>query len=179
MTGHRPGLSIDAHVGRKAAVRAIDELAKLASRSVFVTGGAIGFDQWVAQECVARDIPFELILPCSPILLGARWQRSDRLALSELCERAASVQVLRDHLTPIEMTPAIYHARNNAIVRTSDCLVAFWDRRETGGTWQTIKRAWGQRKSVFNVFSGFERVPARGKYCADAPSAGLFDAVPL
>ena len=158
VTGHRPGRIVDLVSAQLAVVRALEELKRRAPKMVVVSGGATGFDQWMARECAARRVPFELVLPCQPELFTAYWRMENRMMLAELCRRAVDVQVIHEDLTPSEVTPAIYHARNAAIVRMSDWVVAFWDGRQHGGTWQTIEHALSEGKVVFNAFAGFERV---------------------
>lgn len=156
VTGHRPGRIADLVAAQNAVVRALDQLKSRASKMVVYTGGATGFDQWMARECVVRRIPFELVLPCQPELFSAFWRMENRMMLAELCRRAVDVQVIHEDLTPSEVTPAMYHARNAAIVKMTDWLVAFWDGRQYGGTWQTIAHALADGKRVFNAFTGFE-----------------------
>jgi len=156
VTGHRPGRIGDQVAAQQAVVRALDEMKSRTPKMVVVTGGATGFDQWMARECVVRRIPFELVLPCQPELFSAFWRMENRMMLAELARRAVDVQVIYQDLTPSEVTPAIYHARNAAIVKMTDWLVAFWDGRQHGGTWQTIARALAEGKPVFNAFTGFE-----------------------
>jgi hypothetical protein len=162
VTGHRPGRVIDLMAAQRAVRRAMDELTRRHPKLVVVTGGATGFDQWMARECVRRCVPFELVLPCQPELFTAYWTMEARMMLAALCRRAVDVTLVHEDLAPNEVTPAIYHARNAAIVRQTDQLVAFWDgRRRSGGTWWTIAHALEVGKPVFNAFRGFELVTAK------------------
>lgn len=160
VTGHRPGRIGDQLAAQQAVVRVLDELKSRTPKMVVVTGGATGFDQWMARECAGRRIPFELVLPCQPELFSAFWRMENRMLLAELCLRAVDVQVIHEDLTPSEVTPTIYHERNAAIVRQTDQLIAFWDGRLSGGTWWTIAHALEVGKPVFNAFRGFEPVTA-------------------
>jgi predicted Rossmann fold nucleotide-binding protein DprA/Smf involved in DNA uptake len=152
VTGHRPGRIPDVAAAARAAERALDELKARHPKLVVVTGGATGFDQMMAQACVRRRIPYELVLPCMPDLFTAYWRPEQRMMLAELCHRAVDVQVLYEHLTPLDVTPGVYHARNRAIVRQTDILVAFWNGRQNGGTWQTIQAAMEADQPVFKRF---------------------------
>jgi hypothetical protein len=125
---------------------------------VLLSGGALGFDQWVAQEAVVRKIPFELYLPCVPEIFAAFWRIPERLMLWELCKRAVSVRVVREDLAPSQIRPAVYHQRNAELVKAADVLVAFWDGRPKGGTWQTIERAIAEGKPVYNALDGMKTV---------------------
>lgn len=160
VTGHRPGRVVDLMAAQRAVVRSMDELVRRHAKLVVVTGGATGFDQWMAQECVRRRIPFELVLPCQPELFTAYWTTEARMMLAALCRRAVDVTLIREDLAPDHVTPAIYHERNAAIVRQTDQLIAFWDGRRSGGTWWTIAHALDVGKPVWNAFRGFELVTA-------------------
>jgi hypothetical protein len=160
ITGHRPGRIVDLVGARRAVFSAIDRLCHQLPKMVLVTGGAMGFDQWVARECVNLGIPFELVLPCQPELFTSLWPIESRLQLAELCQHAADVQVVRDDLSPHELTGAVYHMRNAKIVQSSDWLVAFWNGARSGGTWHTMRRALAEDKPVFNGLKGLERISA-------------------
>ena len=160
VTGHRPGRVVDLMAAQRAVKRTMDELCRRHPKLIVVTGGATGFDQWMARECVRRRVPFELVLPCQPELFSAYWTMTARMMLAALCERAVDVQLVREDLTPSEITPAIYHERNAVIVRQTDQIVALWDGRQSGGTWWTIAHALSVGKPVFNAFCGFEPVTA-------------------
>ncbi len=158
VTGHRPGKIVDLMAAQRAVARTMDELTRRHPKLVVVTGGATGFDQWMARECVRRRVPFELVLPCQPELFAAYWTMESRMMLAALCRRAVDVTVLYEHLMPGQVTPAIYHERNGVIVRQTDQLVTFWDGRRSGGTWWTLAHALGEGKPVFNAFRNFARV---------------------
>ena len=158
ITGHRPGRMKCLITAEEAARRAMDELTRRHPKMVVVTGGAMGFDHRIAQECVRRRVPFELVLPCQPELFTAYWTMEARMILAALCRRAVDVMVMHPDLMPGQVTPAVYHERNGAIVRQTDQLVAFWDGRRSGGTWWTIAHAIGAGKPVFNAFANFERI---------------------
>jgi hypothetical protein len=158
VTGHRPGRVLDKEAARPAVERALDELQARHGKLVVVTGGATGFDHLMACACVRRRIPFELVLPCLPELFTAYWTMEQRTLLADLCERAVDVQVLNENLGPGQVVPGIYHARNRAIVKQTDLLVAFWDGRRRGGTLQTIWMALRAGKPVYNAFTGFAQL---------------------
>ncbi len=158
VTGHRPGKIGDLMAAQRAVRRAMDELTRRHPKLVVVTGGATGFDQWMARECVRRRVPFELVLPCQPELFTAYWTMEARMMLVALCGRAVDVTVLHEDLMPGQVTPAIYHERNGVIVCQVDQLVTFWDGRRSGGTWWTIAHAIGEGKPVFNAFRSFAPV---------------------
>lgn len=158
VTGHRPGRIVALDGARFAVERALDELRARHRKMVIVTGGATGFDHLVACACVRRRIPFEMVLPCTPELMTTYWRPTHRMMLAELCAHAVDVVVLDEDLSARQVTPAVYHARNAAIVRQTDVLVAYWDGRQTGGTWWTIEHALSVGKPVYNAFAGFTAV---------------------
>lgn len=152
VTGHRPGRIVDVEGARRAAEATMDALAARWKKLVVIAGGATGFDHFICCACVRRRIPFELVLPCLPDVFTAFWRLEQRLMLAELCGRAVDVSVINEHITPSDVTPAVYHQRNAAIVRRSDRIVAYWDGRRSGGTWWTIQHALEDGKPVTNAF---------------------------
>lgn len=158
ITGHRPGRIADHANAQRAAEVALDAIQARWRKVVIVAGGATGFDHAVCCACVRRRIPFELILPCLPEVFTAFWRLEQRLMLAELCSRAVDVSVINEHITPSDVTPAAYHARNAAIVRRSDRLIAYWDGRRGGGTWWTIRHALEVGKPVTNASGKLHRV---------------------
>src|SRR5258708_3755478 len=89
-TGHRPARAGDIASARQDVRRAVDELVAAPPGLIVVTGGAIGYDHWIAQECIARGLQFELVLPCRPQLFTKYWNDRDRVALRDLCNRAST-----------------------------------------------------------------------------------------
>lgn len=162
VTGHRPGRIVDHKGAQRAAELTLDAIRKRWSKVIIIAGGATGYDQFICAACVRRRIPFELVLPCLPEVFTAFWRLEQRLMLAELCSRATDVSVINEHIAPSAVTPAVYHARNAAIVRRSDRIVAYWDGRRGGGTWWTIQHALEEGKPVTNAFGKLRRVHAAG-----------------
>lgn len=158
VSGHRPGRIADHQASMRAAELVLDAIQTRWSKVIIVAGGATGFDHHICCACVRRRIPFELVLPCLPEVFTAFWRLEQRLMLAELCSRAVDVTVINEHITPSAVTPAVYHARNAAIVRRSDRLVAYWDGRRGGGTWWTIQHAMEEGKPVTNAFGKLRRI---------------------
>lgn len=67
-----------------------------------------------------------------------RWPYADREIYARLLERCASRQVHGPRFG-LEW----FGKRNQGLVDAADVLVAIWDRRETGGTFDAVKRAAG------------------------------------
>lgn len=161
VTGHRPARTAGAIAADQAAAQAMEALTQRYAKLVVVTGGAMGFDHVMAQECARRRIPYEIVLPCPIELFTAYWTLNARMMLGALCRRAVDVVVLREDLMPGQVTPAVYHERNAHIVQCTDQLVAYWDGRQSGGTWWTIAHAMGADKPVWNACDNLRPITAK------------------
>ncbi|MDP3766880.1 MAG: SLOG family protein [Dehalococcoidia bacterium] len=134
VTGHRPdkvggyGSSrVQDAVRAWLRCRLRDAWAKHSGGVIAVSGGALGVDQWFAEEAIVLGIPFELYEPF--IGFDFPWQRQARQQYASLRERAKRVVTV----CPPGYTAAKMQRRNEAMVNVSQTILAVWDGSD-GGT---------------------------------------------
>jgi uncharacterized phage-like protein YoqJ len=141
LTGNR-GLA----PGAPALIRQqLAELVQLHPGGIWLSGGAIGFDQVAAQVLLQLGQRVELVLPFAIDVQGARWAPAQREALRAIAARAAAVEVLgsRYHV-------AGYHIRNRRLLDRADILVVFYEGRP-GGTASVVREAKKRRLPIIRV----------------------------
>ncbi len=148
-TGHRPNRI----VGRDACLWVMSCLRGAVGRAIeagftrFISGGAVGVDQWAAQVVlefksahkvelfIARPFPEQAI----------RWSQEDQKRYRIILKLADQVF----DVSPGYVADA-YHKRNEAMVNRSDSVVAVWDG-SLSGTAHTVHYALKSGKRVFLI----------------------------
>lgn len=106
------------------------------NEATYVVGGARGADTWVGQVAVELGFPIRIYLPFPEAAFTKCWGLEDRVALAKLMEKAEIVKAFYD-----EYNPDGYLMRDQAMVDTGQELLAIWDGRGRGGTWNTVRYA--------------------------------------
>lgn len=142
-TGHRPpkicggydedhpkAAAVRDWLRRKVAQMALDGARK------FVSGGALGTDQWGAEAVLDRpDLFLTMAIPCDDYC--SSWPQASQERFKSMLRRSASVEIV---------CPGPYASYKNIVrdqwmVDRSKKVLAIWDGNEQGGTWHTIKAA--------------------------------------
>lgn len=149
-TGHRPdklgGYDRDAPLNR--AVR--DELDRvvedLSERGVehWCSGMAIGVDMWGAEAVLDHGLRLVAAVPFPG--QDSKWPPDTRIRYLELLGMADRVEVVED-----EFSYAAFQRRNEWMVDHVDAVVAVWDGREDGGTWNCVEYAREQDVEIIRV----------------------------
>ena len=116
----------------------------------FISGFAIGFDMMAAEVVVSlrRDYPDIALIAAIPFKgQASRFNFYDRKRYNRLLEVADEVIVLSEGYYP-----RCFLDRNEFMVSNSSRLIAYYDGRERGGTFYTIRRAMAQNIPIVNVF---------------------------
>ena len=105
-----------------------------------ITGMAIGADQIFAVACIEVGVPFIAAVPCRG--QETRWPESSRRFYNGLLEKAAEVKFVHDG----PYTATCMLDRNTYMVQwlasaSNKALLAVWDGVESGGTWDTVRKA--------------------------------------
>lgn len=129
-TGHRsPRLQ-----GRKEIITELTQrfLEKHRPEAV-ISGLAEGFDQILAVEALAQDIPLISAMPWKGY--GSHWSPEHKEILDFLLKSSQRVVVTSE---VDRYTVAVYHLRNKWMVDNSTDLLVCWDGEEDGGTYDAV-----------------------------------------
>lgn len=153
-TGHRPksmGTSYDGSDPKGKAI--IDALQAAIYQAVaigvreFISGGAVGVDQWAAEKVLAAKVPFpdlRLVIARPFPSQSAAWPERGRQYFDGLLKRADRV---------VDVSPDPYSAskmivRDHWMVDQSRFVIAVWNGVMPSGTGATVAYAESQGKSV-------------------------------
>ena len=154
-TGHRPkGFAWDYY--DKTCYehkKYLDELKRIVGEFVeqgytrFISGGAFGADLDFAETVllykeVNPNILLEIAVPCAD--QAGRWSNADKKRYNTILSRADEVNVLSERYTPWCM-----HARNRYMVDKASAVLAVFNGKESGGTFETLKYA--QKKGKITI----------------------------
>lgn len=116
-----------------------------------ISGMALGWDQAVARAVVREGIPFDAFVPFEG--QESRWGSTDRAAYKALLAKADGIQIgeqeglsIRDRLM----------VRNEAMVDQAQAVLALWDGRDWGGTFQCLKYAQSRGVRVYQLFQHWQ-----------------------
>ena len=145
-TGHRPGklggYDPNNQVNLKIRTALHNKIAEAISYNIttFISGGALGVDQWAAESVLSyRDIDarIKLIIARPFPSQASKWPKDSQAYYQTLLARADKV---------VDISPDPYSVnkmqlRNTWMVDQSHAIIAVWDGIEAGGTWGCIKYA--------------------------------------
>lgn len=111
----------------------------------FVTGMALGFDQW-SLEVALRIGGFRTVaaVPCAG--QEKMWPDSSKRRYFELLEMCDAVHILAE-----SYSPAVMHKRNEWMVDRAMLTVAAWTGKENGGTWNCMQYARKQGNRIITI----------------------------
>lgn len=112
----------------------------------FISGGSIGVDMDFAEIILElkRKYPFiklEIAVPCAKQSL--KWQKADKERYNEILDKADVVTVLSQSYTAWCM-----QKRNEYMVDKSDVVLAVWNGKQKGGTYNTIRYSLRKNKEI-------------------------------
>lgn len=120
-----------------------------------ITGMALGFDTHVAFTCIELNIPFIAAIPFEG--QHVKWGTADQLNYSYLISKAKEA-IWTDNEGYAAWK---YIKRDKWIVDHSDSILAYYDHRKDGGTFETIKYAIKQSKEVINIYEQLQNAVSR------------------
>ena len=115
----------------------------------FISGFAIGFDMMAAEAIVSlkRSYPDITLIAAIPFKgQASRFSFHDRKRYDRLLEAADELIVLSD-----SYYPRCFLDRDEFMVSHSSRLIAYYDGREKGGTFYTIRKAMAHGIPIVNV----------------------------
>lgn len=148
-TGHR---SCQYSMRDCIRARLTDSISKAYEHGIrnFISGFAIGFDMLAAEVVVSMKVDFPDITLTAAIPFNGqsmRYSPTDKLRYERLMNQADEVIVLSE-----SYYTRCYLERDEFMVDHSNLLIAYYDGREKGGTYYTVKKATNQGIRVVNLF---------------------------
>lgn len=141
ITGHRAE-SIPDEKWTRQAIR--DSLVQMQA-SMLIQGMANGVDLWSAAEAWHAGIPFTSAKPWEGHTAGKKWEN----AYQWVSANSKALEAVSPSLTYPGVY--IYHARNKWMVDRADSVLAVWDGRTNGGTFQCIQYAIQEEKPIYRI----------------------------
>ena len=156
-TGHRPnklgGYNESNHLNiwvKRALVKSIVWSHKKFGITEWISGAALGVDQWAAEIIlylkINHDYDFKLVIMKPFHSCDSNWPIESRNRLAKICENADEV---------IDVQPEPYAAwkmlyRNKEMVKRSDMTIAVWDGSD-GGTAHCVKQAMIHKHPILKI----------------------------
>lgn len=118
----------------------------------FISGGALGVDQWAAEEVWklknSHDVDINLVIARPFPSQDIKWNERDRQIFTQICDRADHVV----DVSPDPYAPWKMHARNAYMVNHSSAVIAVKiPEVTTGGTASCCAYAERKRKSMIYI----------------------------
>lgn len=122
----------------------IIQLIKKHNVNYFISGMALGWDTWCAEEVIKLKKVYDIILECAIPCEGQDkfWSKEDRIRYREILNHADIVNVLQQNYSRDCM-----YKRNCYMVDKSNYIFALWDG-QSGGTSCTIKYAQKVKRQI-------------------------------
>ena len=132
---------------RKKLRQVIDRLVERGYTD-YISGIAMGFDTWVAEDVIEikktnPDIRLECAIPCPN--QDKNWSLGDKLRRKKILHRADSKPVISEHYSD-----QCFHIRNRYMVDKADVVVCCYDGQK-GGTAYTVNYALKADKIVIQI----------------------------
>jgi uncharacterized phage-like protein YoqJ len=135
ITGHRPtelgGYNIDNQIYKKV-YSLVKKSFKEINPEMIISGMALGADQLAIEAAIELDIPFLAAVP----FVGQEsvWPAESKTKYKELLTKAKETVIV----SLGGYSPAKLHLRNHWIVNHSDQLLAIWNGKQSGGTFECV-----------------------------------------
>ena len=132
---------------RKSLNKIISRLAELGCCE-FISGVAMGFDTWVAEDVLRlkkenRDVRLECAIPFPE--QADKWRYADKIRREHILNAADSVVIVSE-----EYAKNAFFLRNRYMVDRADVVVCCFDGK-TGGTAYTVEYARRQGKIIIQI----------------------------
>lgn len=151
-TGHRPQFLPckfdENHIWLQRCMKNLDDwLAQhLHEIDYVITGGAIGWDTWLAEHCYKLNIPFKVYVPFKE--QGQNWPRVAQQRYKEVLSYAKEVVYICD-----KYSKQVFLIRDEQMVDHSSYVLALWNpAHKSGGTYHTVSYAESKGKPIINFW---------------------------
>ncbi len=137
-TGHRPdelgGYDESNPMAVKVKAKIKSKLQELKPELV-ISGMALGVDIWAAEAAIELGIPVEAALPF--VGQDAIWPKASKERFQGILQKCKKVTVVNEG----GYAAWKMQTRNQYMVDNCDLLIAVWNGKREGGTWNCIKYA--------------------------------------
>lgn len=144
VTGHRPG-KVGGYVlyntTQLMVIAKLHAVLDALQPAKVITGMALGVDQWMAEVCVDRRLPFLAAIPFPG--QESQWPPESQERYRDLLQKACEVVCVSN--SPYH--PGLLQVRNEWMVDRADRVVAVWDG-SAGGTANCVRYAQKVGKTV-------------------------------
>ena len=165
VTGHRPKYLKEGY--SQATFNTLVEIAEIwlskEQPDLIYSGAALGFDLACIQACLNLNIPFTAAVPFKN--QDDKWSVKQQLEYRKLLTYAKKV-VYVDELTDLQYLvknskPGLYNPyklllRNKWMIDQCTEVLALWNNKCEGGTYQAVKYAESKGLTVNNLWSKYE-----------------------
>ncbi len=117
--------------------------------SLVIAGGALGWDQALAWATLDLELPLRLVLPFRG--MENRWEPDVRAEFRKMVEKATTTEYLGE-----SYDPDLYQARNVRMVDESQAVLALWDGRKSGGTFNCLRYVHATDRPVHQLWQEWD-----------------------
>lgn len=146
VTGHRAGRIKESTELIEKIRNTLDEVEP----ERVLVGMCNGFDLMVGYEAVGRCLPVHCYVPWAGHRESKYTLEEDKRRYDHLMHFSQEVHIL--DAAEDYPGPHVFHNRNRAMVDNASHLLAYFDGKETGGTWSTIQYAKSKNMKVRNLY---------------------------
>lgn len=165
-TGHRPKYCPckydDNHPWLSALRGRIANVLKVNNISMVITGMAIGFDTWLAEEAMKQGLEIHAYIPFEG--QSRTWPTKSKLKYQEIIKYSSQVNFFEEEITTIpidnkekvksfEYMKKCFLLRDKAMIDNADLVISLLDPKiNHGGTFYTVNYAKKNNKPIINVW---------------------------
>jgi uncharacterized phage-like protein YoqJ len=152
------GHSIDSFSSNYGVLSKIDDIVVILSRQYkeqvkFLVNCEPGIGQWFADACIRNKVPYEAFISSVPEEHSKYWTEEQRETLTLQLDKAKAIRVC-DKIYTREST--IHN--NYKMIKYSQWVLAFWNGKHQGNTYNAIQHAIEQNKIVLDALNDFKMV---------------------
>lgn len=146
LTGHRSEDCEYEPTVRRKARQVFEDFPKI---TTVICGMANGFDLWAGEEAIERGLDLWAVRPWA----GHKPRKGDEALYARVLAGASRVVNVDESL--IYPGVWVYPKRNRWMVDNADRVLAYWNGKESGGTYDCVKYAESVGKKARNCYGDF------------------------
>jgi len=115
-----------------------------------LSGGALGWDTAICRAAYALKVPYHVYVPFAG--QESQWPKDNQDKYHKMLEYAEKVIIVSEG----DYTPQKMQKRNQALVDNCNILLALWNGKQEGGTWNCIQYAKRVGRETTNAWPSYE-----------------------